>query len=280
VRVLVTGATGSVGGAVVERLARDGHEVRALARGDGAPAGAEIVRGDLTDRTAVAAAARGVALAVHCAASVSNDLAEATRVNVDGTRALAEALVAAGCPRLVHVSTLSVFDDAGGPDYDEESPLWTAPDGAYGFTKAEAERLLVGGFAGVLATTILRPSLIASMHPRSRWGPRAIDRARTASACLLPFPELPYVHVDNLVEAIVLAARAPEARGRAYNVVDGVADTRAYLAAVYGAAGREAPPVPDGAPRLRFASERIRRELAWAPRDLWPAFLAELRRST
>ena len=269
----MTGATGAVGAAVVERFQRDEHEVRALVRGAERPAGVETLRGDLTERPAVTAAVRGVDLAVHCAASRSADLAECQRVNVDGTRCLVEAL-AVERARLVHISTVSVYADAAGPSYDEDSALATTPEDAYGFTKAQAERVIR---TSNLDAVVLRPALILSMHPRSRWGPLAVARARLEPGCLVPYPELPYVHVDNLVEAIVLAARAPEARGRAYNVVEGVADTRAYLDAVYGAAGRAPPPIPPGAPRLRFAADRIRRELAWAPRDRWRDFLAELR---
>ncbi|HEY2730198.1 MAG TPA: NAD(P)-dependent oxidoreductase [Polyangia bacterium] len=278
-RVLVTGATGSVGSAVTERFTRDGYRVRALVRAGTAPAGAEPIEGDITDRAVLREAVRGVDLAVHCAAAVS-DLETCLRVNVDGTRCLIEALAAAGRrARLVHISTVSVYDDAAGPDYDEESALWTTTEGAYGFSKAEAERLLHTGTGRDVASIVLRPPLILSTHPRSRWGPLAIARARTEEGCLLPFPELPYVHVDNLVDAIVLAAHAPVADGRAYNVVEGIADTREYLEVIYGAAGRAAPPIPDDAPRLRFAADRIRRELGWAPRDRWRELIDELRRS-
>src|SRR5436190_1750069 len=71
-----------------------------------------------------------------------------------------------------------------------------------------------------LAAVILRPALITSMHPRSRWGPQAIEKAATSPDSILPFPEIPHVHVDNLAQAVVLAATRPAARGRAYNVVD------------------------------------------------------------
>ncbi len=260
-RVLVTGATGNLGSAVAERFLRDGHGVRALLRTGTAPAGTEPIEGDITDLAVLREAVRGVDLAVHCAAAVS-DLETCLRVNVDGTRCLIEALAATGRrPRLVHISTVSVYDDAAGPDYDEDSALWATAAGAYGFSKAEAERLLRTSVGRDLASIVLRPPLILSTHPRSRWGPLAIARARTEEGCLLPFPELPYVHIDNLVDAIVLAANAPVTGGRAYNVVEGVADTREYLEVIYGAAGRAVPPIPPDAPRVRFAADRVRREL-------------------
>ena len=276
VRVLVTGANGSVGSAVVERFLRDGHRVHAFVHGALDPPGGEVFRGDIADRVALAAAARGVQLVVHCAASVTADRDTSLRVNVDGMRCLVETLVAGDRPGLIHLSTVSVYDDAAGPEYDEDSAHWTSFEGEYGFAKAEAERVLTT-LGRALASTVLRPALVLSMHPRSRWGPLAVERARSDEGCLLPFPELPYVHVDNLVDAIVLAARAPQARGRAYNVVEGVADTREYLAAIYGAAGKSPPSIPADAPRLRFASERIRRELEWHPPDRWREFVSLLR---
>jgi nucleoside-diphosphate-sugar epimerase len=273
----VTGATGCLGSTLVARLARDGHEVRALSRGTGVAGASSIVRADLGDRGAIVEAARDVDLAVHCAAAMSSDPDECRRVNIEGTRHVADGLLAGGRGALVHISTLSVYDDAAGPDYDEDSPLWTTPGDDYGSTKAEGERAVSSSAARGLPAVILRPTMILSMHERSRWGPLAIARARVATSCLVPFPELPYVHVDNLVDAVLLAARACTTSARAYNVVDGVGDTRDYLAAVHGAAGRPVLPVPADAPRLRFASERIRRELRWAPRDRWGAFLDELR---
>lgn len=275
--VLVTGANGNIGSAVVARFARDGHRVRALVRGVERPPASDVVRTDLTDRDGVFSAARGVDLAVHCAAAVSDDWEECRRVNVQGTKNLVDALLASGSPLLVHLSTLSAYDDAGGPNYDEDSLLWTEPQNPYGFTKAEAERVVRGSAARGLPAVILRLTLVLSMHRRSRWGPLAVARARASASCLVPFPELPYVHVDNVVEAIALAARLPAPGGRSFNVIDGVADTREYLDVVYAAAGRATLPVPPGAPRLTYASERIRRELGWAPVDRWREFLQQLR---
>ena len=76
----------------------------------------------------------------------------------------------------------------------------------------------------------------------------------------------------------MLAAGTARADGRAYNVIDGVAPGRDYLDAVYAAAGRPAPPIPPDAPVFRYRADRIRAELGYAPADLWPAFLSELRR--
>ena len=261
---LVTGATGTVGSGVMRRLAAAGCRVRAVSRRE------------LGDPALLWRVARTSDFVVHCAGATFADLAECRRANVDTTRNLVSAALAARCT-LVHLSTLSVYDDAAGPEFDEQSRLWTQPKSAYGFSKAEAERIVRGGGARGLAAVILRPGLVLSMHPRSRWGPLAVERARATSGSILPFPEVPHVHVENLADAVVLAASRPAARGRAYNVVDGVGEVAEYLAVVYGTLGRPPPPVPPDAPRLRYAAEKIRAELGYAPVDRWKQFLVELR---
>ena len=261
---LVTGDSGTVGSAVTRRLEREGWQVRAPDRAA------------LGDARALRAIARGVGLAVHCAASRSNDLAECRRVNVEGTARLVDALVEGGCRLLVHISTLSVYDDGAGPRFDEDSALQATPGDAYGFTKAEAERVVLGAAPRGLDAVILRPGLVLSMHPRSRWGPLALERARAAPGSILPFPLVPYVDVENLAGAVLLAATIPAARGRAYNVIDGVGDGAEYLAAVYGAIGLPPPPIPLDAPRLSYSGERARQELGYAPVGRWREFLVQL----
>src|SRR5262245_66118377 len=130
--ILVTGAAGTVGSVVAAAL--DG--ARGMVRRD---PGANQIVGDLTDPAALGAAVAGATAVVHCAASLSKDWADCERTNVDGTRNLIEAMRAAGCQRLVHLSTVSVYDYRGGHRLDEDCPIWTERVDAYGYTKAEAE---------------------------------------------------------------------------------------------------------------------------------------------
>jgi nucleoside-diphosphate-sugar epimerase len=281
---VVTGAAGTVGSVAARRLAREGMDVRALVRRPPAGtfaddlAGLETRVADLSDRAAVQAAVRGADLVVHCAAALSHDAEECRRANIEGTQNLVDAALDAGCERLVHVSTVSVYDARRGLEFTEDSPLWEEPLDWYGYSKAEAERIVRAAGERGLSYVILRPVVIASTHPKSFWGARALDRARSTSEVLFPAVEMPYVHVDNVAEAIVLAAATPAAEGRAYNVVDGIGDTAEYLGRIYGALGRPAPPLPADAPRIRFSGERIRRDLGYAPTERWPEFIAELSR--
>jgi nucleoside-diphosphate-sugar epimerase len=81
-------------------------------------------------------------LAVHCAAEVSLDEAACRAANVDGLRNLVAALGARPPERLVHISTVSVYDWRRGTDFDEESPQWTESLDPYGFTKAARPHVL------------------------------------------------------------------------------------------------------------------------------------------
>jgi nucleoside-diphosphate-sugar epimerase len=277
---VVTGAGGMLGTAVVDRLAREGMKVRAIVRNTPltAESAVELAHAELGDAAAepvIARAVEGAHLVVHCAAVAGTD-AECRRSNIEGTRRIVEAALAARVELFIHVSTVSVYDESGAPNFDEESPLRTNPAHAYGWTKAEAERVVRAAETRGLRAVILRPVVVLSMHAKSYWGPRAVERARADAKSVIGMKDVPYVHVDNLVDSIVLAARGPQAIGKVYNVVDDHADAREYLAAVFAAVGTPPPELPATAPALRFSGEKIRRELAYAPKDRWREFLAEL----
>ena len=276
-QILVTGATGTVGSAVVARLLREGARVRGMARRAGSIDGAETVVADLADVGSLGRAVDGCDVVVHCAAEVSRDVDACRAGNVDGVRNLVTALGgAARRARLVHVSTVSVYDWRRGFDFDEESPQWPPADVAvdpYGVTKAEGERLVE---AAAVPWVILRPVMVLSMHPRSYWGPKVRERARASEQPVMPLATVPYVHVDNLATAIVLAATSERAVGRAYNVIDGEGDAAEYVGAVYASIGRTPPPPNPNAPRFRVAGARLRDELGWAPADHWRAFIDAL----
>nr|WP_282205977.1 dTDP-4-dehydrorhamnose reductase [Kitasatospora fiedleri] len=134
-RWLVTGAAGMLGRDVLRVLAAAGVGATALTR-------AEL---DVTDPAAVAAAVRGHAVVVNCAAWTDVDGAEAdeaaaTAVNGTAVRHLAAACAAAGA-RLVHVSTDYVFPGDGTEPYAEDAP--TGPVNAYGRSKLAGERAVL-----------------------------------------------------------------------------------------------------------------------------------------
>lgn len=226
-RVLVTGAGGFLGRAIVERLVEQGACVRGFARRtypELETLGVEWVRGDLTDKEAVgrACAGRDVVFHVAAKAGVWGAYAEYHRPNVVGT-----ANVLAGCrkhnvPHLVYTSSPSVvFDGRPMEGVDESAPYPARHCGHYSATKAIAERSVLAADGADLATIALRPHLI--------WGPRdnhivprIIAKGRAGKLRIVGPGDnkVDTIYIDNAADAHLLAADAlfnnPNARGRAY----------------------------------------------------------------
>ena len=197
----VTGATGFVGQALLDRAAAAGIAVRALARQpQAARKGVEWIAGDLGDRAALAALLAGAEAVVHVAGAVNApDPAGFEAANVTGTLAVIEAALAAGVQRLVHVSSLSARE----PELS-----------AYGASKARAEKLVR---ASGLDWTIVRPPGI--------YGPRDVDyfeMFRLARWGVMPVPprdgRASILHVDDL--ARLLLALVPGGEGISHQVFE------------------------------------------------------------
>jgi nucleoside-diphosphate-sugar epimerase len=202
----VTGATGFVGGRVVERLAADGHEVLAFGRRPveqfpqrevAAYRQWDVTRGPIDMSGPVDAA-------VHCAAHVADwgPAQHFMAVNVNGTRAALETFRHAGL--FIHVSTSSVYGtDRPHHLIREDAPLPAGYPDAYSRTKALAERLVA---AAGRDTVILRPHAVYGPGD-----PTLLPRLLTARrfGCQLAVGtgrnRVSLTHVDNLARAVVCA---------------------------------------------------------------------------
>ena len=173
--ILVTGATGFIGGQLVLKLLALGRRVRVLARRPdkvvsafGRLAGRlDVAVGDLGDANSLVEAVRGVEQIYHCASWISyKDPAERVwEVNVGGTTRLMEAACAAGVRRAVHMSSVA----AGGPAValpgggwrgrTEEDPCEPLDD-PYGQSKLEQERIVLGFVERGLEVVVVRPSAV------------------------------------------------------------------------------------------------------------------------
>ncbi|HEY8517996.1 MAG TPA: NAD-dependent epimerase/dehydratase family protein [Candidatus Binatia bacterium] len=238
---LLTGATGFLGSRLAARLAREGRELRAIVR-PGTDLRRiprevrEVVWGEIHEPDTVARAMAGVDTVYHTAARVSGsgDRAAFARDNVEAVRTLLEAADAAGVRCFVHVSSIGIFGASQNGAIVESTPLDPAIEerGHYAWSKAEADRL-VRSFQprSGMKVVIVRPGIlygpdappfIARLQfpvPRGK-GRRVVVGRRDAL--------LPLAHVDNVCDAIVLAAQKGE-HGAAYNVVDEPARQGEYL---------------------------------------------------
>ena len=157
-RVLVTGAAGFLGTALVPHLLETGrHHVTALDRRPlPAYAGARTVRGDIRDRELADALLAGTDAVVHCAAALpSYRPAEIRSIDVDGTGTLLAAARRAGVPRFVHLSSTAVYGLPEVTPTPESHPRH--PVDPYNTAKIEAERLCERYRAEGMCVPVLRP---------------------------------------------------------------------------------------------------------------------------
>jgi nucleoside-diphosphate-sugar epimerase len=281
VKVLVTGASGFLGGVVCTELAGRGHEVHALVRRPGSePAGTVAVAGDLTDRESLSAAIDSVApeCVIHLAAEIASqrDPAKVQAVNVDGTRSLSEACEANGVRRIVFSSTV-VTGDAKGAVLDEETPLPVETE--YGRSKQEGERLLR---ESSLEEVIIRPSHV---YGAGGWFvDEFVNRLRQPGRfAVIGSGEnwWDVVRVEDVASACADAAERASA-GAVYHVVDDEPIRFYDFIALAARALGKGPPrrVPAWLARLaagadpvravtrsaKSSNARIKSELGWAPR--------------
>lgn len=232
---VVTGAAGFVGQALVRRLLADGDAVRAVVLpGDPAIpelralAGAErvaIVEADVTDAASLAPAFAGATRAFHAAALVHAwaPLARFRAINVGGTENVARACLAHGV-RLVAISTSDVFGIPSGDEpMDETSPVrpWNEP---YADTKIEAERWLWAFRRGHgLPLSIVYPGWVYGPGDKAFFPSLARAIADGFMIFWARDVTLPWVFVENLVDACLLASTHPDAVGEGYLVHDDAA---------------------------------------------------------
>jgi nucleoside-diphosphate-sugar epimerase len=277
--VLVTGANGFVGTRVARRLAAEGAEVRAMVRRPGERKelqldGIEEITGDFGDADDARAATEGARCVVHCAATLGKDLADARRVNVEGTRTILAAAADAEVHRFAHVSSVSVYELADRERVDEDCPYATEGH-QYGVSKAEGDRLVLDLAQRGFPAFVLRPGAILGVHPTSSWAVKVPARVRDGEQSLLGDGGnlLPLLHVEDLVDAVLLGLSDERALGRAYNVVDHHETWKAFTDRIRGWFG--SPPLPvvpaEKAERGAYwtghiVADRIRDELGYRPR--------------
>jgi nucleoside-diphosphate-sugar epimerase len=291
VKVLVTGATGFLGGALVERLlSRGERDVRCLVRPgrdllklEGLArrfpgAKVELFVGSLASRDAAAAALDGVGTVYHLAAAKSGPAADMFLNTVVASKHLLDAAVASGRTiKMVLVSSFAVYAVSAmpaGATVDESSPLEPHPEWRDPYTQSKLRQELLfreyqarHGFPLV----VLRPGVIYGCGGVQISGRVGLDLAgvflHLGGKNLLPL-----TWVESCAEAIAVAGQSEAANGETYNVVDdGLVTAKQFLSRYR----REVKPlrvvpVPYGA--FRLASRLFAAYSRWSRGQLPPVF--------
>lgn len=295
--IVVTGAGGFLGGAVVRALAAAAPEaalLRALVSAPGdpfvaPPEGTTVAQHAIDDVDALAALFDGAACVVHLAgpSSVAASFerpAAFARAHAAGTAAVVEAATRRAVPALVHVSSAEVYGQPQTNPVAEDHPL--APRSPYGAAKVCAEM--------ILRTARHYRGRVAMVRPFSVYGPgqpaasllsavlrQALDPAADEVVVADLRPVRDYCFVDDVAEAALRAACAPDGESpRVYNVASGVGVSVGELTALAAEVAAEVTgrrkPVredpsrrrPGGADILHMVADTARaaRELGWSPR--------------
>jgi nucleoside-diphosphate-sugar epimerase len=298
-RLLVSGASGFVGRALVSELSTRGHEIVALVRRSAGTLSTGVIPLTVEDINLLgddaATRLRGIDTVVHCAArghmlteTAADPLAEFRRVNTAGSVALAAAASAAGVKRFVFVSSIGV-NGVSSPQRPFRADDVPQPATAYALSKWEAEQALhaVAQRSG-MALCIVRPPLV---YGRDAPGNFALLVRAVRSGLPLPLGALhamrSFISIDNLVDLLIVAATRETPVPGTFLAADGEdLSTADFVRAIATALARRPLllPVPQGlltalasvagradqvrklAARLQVDSAPTQAALGWSPR--------------
>jgi len=269
----VTGGTGFLGRAIVERLLANGDPVKALARSDASARslgelGAEPVRGDVLDLEALASAMRSCEIVYHTAGANAfcvRDPSPMFEVNVEGSRTVVRAAARAGVGRVVYTSSAATLGEARGTVGAEKSPHrgWFLSD--YERSKFEAERAV---FAAAAETGVD----VVCLNPASVQGP---GRATGSARLLLDYlngrlkavvdSKLSLVDIADCTAGHLLAGSRGKS-GERYVLSGATLTVREGLALVGRLAGVDRP-LRTLPPSLAMAVGTAAEALGWIRRD-------------
>ena len=257
----LTGATGFIGERLARRLLEQGYRVRCLVRSAARAeslraAGAELLIGEVTDQGVLEIGMRGASLAYHLAAIYDIgviDRRAMEHTNVDGTRAFLGALQTSNVPKGIYVSTTAALGPAEAGESDRITEYAGPFPSYYHRTKATAHRLAREAQKRGVPVIIVCPAFVYGPGDHGPGGRFVRDLLRRRVPGLLTKPAwFSYVHVDDVVEGLVLAGE----RGRtgATYVLSGEAESVTGFARRVTQLARVKPPFLSFPPFLAAAT--------------------------
>lgn len=230
-RILVTGASGFIGGHLAEELGKRGYTVRALFRRSVPPAHLsriqgdriELMRADLTEEAQVATAVEGIDAVMHVAAKAGDwgPLKEYERHNYNATVQLLEAARRAGCLKFVLTSSTAVHGFGHHLNTTENGPYYPliAP---YQITKKRAEEYAISQNGKGIAVAVIRPGNVLGPGDTTTTFPILDGMERGLMGYISGGKSLTCpVYVDDVVDAHIRALELSEADGKVFNVTGG-----------------------------------------------------------
>ncbi|MBL7049187.1 MAG: NAD(P)-dependent oxidoreductase [Nitrospira sp.] len=241
-KILITGASGFIGSHLADRLCRSGHDVYCLVRESSDLTwlqGLQVhyLTGDCTSIDCVSGSERDFDFVFHLAGlTKSNKRDDYYRVNADGTMNMVR-WASENCSslkRFVYLSSLAAFGPGTGSGFPDDDRA-CCPVSDYGRSKLEGEDAVMS-YSDRIGTCILRPSAVYG--PRDREFFLVFQCVRNR---IMPYWGDGYtsmIYIEELIDALVMAAEIPAAAGGIYNISDGslysnreIIDT---IAKVYG----------------------------------------------
>lgn len=232
--VFITGGGGRVGRSLARALVRKGYTVRALSHNKEfvrtMPAGVVPYVADITNKKILSEACKGVDLVFHLAAVVSEykvSTQKLMEVNVTGTRNVLEAARLNGVGHVIFTSSVDVYGHARKEPLTEESEL--KPNDKYGYSKMLAEQEMAK-FQDKVDYTILR---MAAIYGRGFEGSyfKLFKAIREGKAYLIGSGKnhLALIHIEDVINAFIMAAENVKESRNLYNLSDGYPYTQAEL---------------------------------------------------
>ena len=230
--ILVTGASGFIGGRIVERLCQNHDcQVKALVHNLGHAARIsrfkiELIKGDVLDKKLMKQITRGVDYVIHGAVGNTADIKLNRQITVEGTRNIMQASLKNRVKRIIYFSTMSVYGYPLSQRVNEKSEYKKVPNDNYNQMKIEAEEIAKGYIKRGLPLVILQPTQVYGPYS-STWTISPINELTNNQLLLVNEGQglANPLYIHNLIDAVLLALTKKTALGETFIISDGKAMT-------------------------------------------------------